>query len=258
MTREAAEKSVSDGSNTKRTAGTPTSRPGGESGGGTTPPVLEAVEVTKIYRMGPTEIRALDSLSLSIYKGELLTVMGPSGSGKTTLLNVLGCLDVPDSGKVLLDGEDVTRLPEKARTRIRLRKIGFIFQQFYLIPTLTALENVMLPMLEAGLSRKRAAERGRSLLEEVGMGDRADHRPSQMSGGEQQRTAIARALANNPEIILADEPTGELDTTNAGMVIDLLRRLTAEEGITVVVVTHDPRVAEKGTRTINMVDGRVV
>lgn len=218
---------------------------------------IELKNINKSYRMGDNTIHALKNVDLSIKAGEFICIMGPSGSGKTTLLNIIGVLDRPTSGRVLLDGEDVTHLNEMGRSRIRLRKFGFIFQQFYLISSLTALQNVNLPIKEArgfgSVGKKRAVE----LLEKVGIGGRSDHLPSQLSGGEQQRVAIARALANDPTVILADEPTGELDSENSRSIMDLLRDLNKDLGKTIMVVTHDPEVSRRTKRSIKMRDGMV-
>jgi len=220
--------------------------------------IVEMENVTKQYTMGNSRINALDGATLAIGRGEMLSVMGPSGSGKTTLLNIIGCLDMPDSGVVKLDGMDISHSNEKERSRLRLHRIGFVFQQFFLIPTLTAEENIRLPMREARIPRRDAEARSKELLHMVGLGDRGNHRPSQLSGGEQQRVAVARAMANNPEIILADEPTGELDTANASRIVDLLRQLVVDKNVTVVVVTHDPGVAKKADKTVQMMDGKVL
>jgi len=212
--------------------------------------------VTKIYRMGRGSVKALDSVSLSFLTGDFVSIMGPSGSGKSTLLNIMGCLDIPTSGEVYIAGENVSKLGEKERTKIRRDKIGFIFQHFNLIPTLTALENIAFPMLLRG--EHRYEERSRELLRAVGLDEElGEHKPAELSGGEQQRVAIARALANDPEIILADEPTGNLDTKTSMEIMELLAALN-RRGKTVVVVTHDPLVAEFTKRTLRMLDGRIL
>jgi putative ABC transport system ATP-binding protein len=221
-------------------------------------PVVNLNNVSKNYRLGETKVVALKKVTIIIEKGELLAVMGPSASGKSTLLNIIGCIDNPTSGKIFLGKRDVSKLKDAQLTKIRLMEIGFIFQQFYLIPTLTAYENIELPMREAKLSREERRKRTKDLLKIVGLDKRAKHYPNQLSGGEQQRVAIARALANNPKIILADEPTGELDTTTANKIIGLLQKLNKEKEITVIIVTHDPRVAKKTNRIITLQDGRVV
>jgi putative ABC transport system ATP-binding protein len=220
--------------------------------------IVETVELTKIYKMGPSEIRALDGVNLAIEKGEFLSVMGRSGSGKSTLLNLIGCLDRPTSGTVILDGVEVTRLPKGKLPQIRREKVGFVFQQFNLIPTLTALENVELPLRYAGVSGGERRRRAKEALEQVGLGDRLGHRPMELSGGECQRIAIARAIVNWPAILLADEPTGELDTHTAAEIIDLMHELNREAGVTVVIVTHDPLVASRTDRIIYLSDGRIV
>ncbi|HCZ06568.1 MAG TPA: macrolide ABC transporter ATP-binding protein [Thermotogae bacterium] len=208
--------------------------------------------------MGTEEVRALDGVTLEVQPGEILVVMGPSGSGKSTLLHIMGCLDRPTSGQVYIDGRNVSKLNDRQLARVRNAMLGFVFQQFNLLPRLTALENVELPMIYAGVPRKKRIDRARDLLERFELSDRLKHRPSQLSGGQQQRVAIARALANNPKVILADEPTGNLDTASGEVVIENLVRLNREEGITVVVVTHDPEIAGIGDRVIHMRDGRII
>jgi len=220
--------------------------------------LVELTKVSKRYKMGDTIVKALDKLDLTITEGEMMSVMGPSGSGKSTLLNIIGCIDNPTDGRVCIDGRDVSELKDAELTRIRLTEIGFIFQQFYLIPTLTAYENVELPMREARVGADERRERTLGLLELVGLKDRDKHYPNQLSGGEQQRVAIARALANNPRLILADEPTGELDTKTAMRIIELLKELNRNKGITVIIVTHDPRVANETRRVVSLQDGAVV
>lgn len=214
--------------------------------------------VSKYYKMGGTTVTALDKMDLTIKEGELLSVMGPSGSGKSTLLNIIGCIDSPNEGHVSIGGRDVSKLKDSELTKIRLTEIGFIFQQFYLIPTLTAFENIELPMREARMSHEDRTKRVRELLALVGLEDRERHYPNQLSGGEQQRVAIARALANKPLLILADEPTGELDTKTAMRIIELLKELNSKQGITVIIVTHDPRVANETNRIITLQDGAVI
>jgi len=220
--------------------------------------IVETVGLTKIYKMGPNEIRALDGVNLAIEKGEFLSVMGRSGSGKSTLLNLIGCLDRPTSGTVILDGVEVTRLPKGKLPQIRREKVGFVFQQFNLIPTLTALENVELPLRYAGVSGGERRRRAKEALEQMGLGDRLGHRPMELSGGECQRIAIARAIVNRPAILLADEPTGELETHTAAEIIDLMHELNREAGVTVVIVTHDPLVASRTDRIIYLSDGRII
>ena len=219
--------------------------------------IIDVVDVHKIYRLGSIEIYALRGVSFSVKKGEFLCIMGPSGSGKTTLLNIIGTLDKPTKGRVIVDGRDITRLRERELTEFRLRKIGFVFQFYNLIPVLTALENVELPMIFAGIPKKERKRRAEYLLRLVGLEDRMNHRPDELSGGEQQRVAIARALANNPSIILADEPTGELDTDTSRRVLDVFREVSRAEGVTVIIVTHDPIVAEYADRIIYLRDGKI-
>jgi len=219
--------------------------------------ILQLIDVRRSYRMGGEDVHALDGVSLTVTRGEFMAIMGRSGSGKSTLLNVVGCLDRPTSGTILLDGEDVTRVPKSRLPRIRRAKIGFVFQQFNLIPTLTAYENVMLPLEYGGLPERERRNRVLAALDAVGLSDRTQHRPTELSGGQQQRVAIARALAPDPAIILADEPTGALDTQIAATILALMRRFNQERGQTFIVVTHDPLVAEKTDRVIRLSDGRI-
>jgi ABC-type lipoprotein export system ATPase subunit len=216
-------------------------------------PVIEAEALTKTYRRGTEEVHALSGVSFQIRRGEFVAVVGPSGSGKTTLLNLLGCLDGPSSGILRIGGEEVQRLPERALTRLRREQIGFVFQHFGLVPTLTVAENVSLPALFA---RRPSPKRVSELLEKVGLTPRKDHRPHQLSGGEMQRVAIARALVNRPEILLADEPTGNLDSATGEAVLGLLRELHAE-GLTIVVVTHNALLAGAAERLLTLADGRL-
>jgi putative ABC transport system ATP-binding protein len=218
--------------------------------------IVEVQDLVKIYPMGATKVHALRGLSLTIESGEFTSVMGPSGSGKSTLLNLVGCLDTPTEGTVVLDGVNVTSARRSRLPAIRREKVGFVFQQFNLLSHLTALENVMLPLRYSEVKRREARKRAEELLTHVGLGDRMKHRPLEMSGGEQQRVAVARALVNRPAIVLADEPTGELDSTNAAEIMALLRALN-EEGQTFVIVTHDPSVAAKTDRTVHLKDGQV-
>ncbi len=220
-------------------------------------PIVEAHGLVKTYPMGTVQVAALQGLDLVIEAGEFISVMGPSGSGKSTLLNVLGCMDRPTEGVVVLDGVDLTKLSPSQQPKIRREKIGFVFQQYHLLAHLTALENVMLPLRYADISGKAARERAAALLEHVGLGDRQHHRPLELSGGQQQRVAVARALVNRPAIVLADEPTGNLDSKAGDEIIALLRALN-KEGQTFIIVTHDPRVAEQTDRTVYLRDGRVV
>jgi len=221
-------------------------------------PVVELRNVSKVYKLGSTEVRALDHVSLRVIPGEFISVVGPSGSGKSTLLSVIGCLAKPTSGRVLIDGVDVTELSEAELSDIRCLKIGFVFQFFNLIPTLTALENVELPMIFAGkLSEWEMRDRALELLDLVGLVDRANHRPSELSGGQQQRVAIARALANDPALVLADEPTGNLDSKTGSEVISLMEELNRETGKTFIIVTHDTNVAKRTRKILYMIDGRL-
>jgi putative ABC transport system ATP-binding protein len=219
--------------------------------------ILETENLTKSYTLGKRGVQALSDVNLQVKKGEFVAIMGPSGSGKTTLLNVLGCLDKPTSGKMILDKVDVTKLPEKELYKIRRNRIGFIFQTFNLLPYLNALENVELPMETTKASKSERKRRARELLELVGLSGREAHRPSRLSAGEQQRVAIARALANDPAIILADEPTGNLDTENKYEIVRLLANLNINRGTTIVVVTHDSHVASQTERMLLLKDGRI-
>jgi putative ABC transport system ATP-binding protein len=220
--------------------------------------VTKIENVTRIYKTGKVETRALRGVSLSIENGEFTALVGPSGSGKTTLLQLIGCLDQPTSGHVYVNGRDVSRLNRNQRADVRRGSIGFIFQFFALIPTLTAYENVEMPLLLAKQSASECRKRVTDLLEAVGLTDRAHHRPDQLSGGEQQRVAIARALAPRPSLILADEPTANLDTPNGRQVMEIMTRLNQETGVTFVFATHDPRVIKYARRVITLRDGLVV
>jgi putative ABC transport system ATP-binding protein len=219
--------------------------------------VLKTENLSKIYPMGKRKVPALSDLNLQVNKGEFVAVMGPSGSGKTTLLNVLGCLDKPTGGKMILDKVDVANLPEKQLYKIRRNKIGFIFQTFNLLPYLNAVENVELPMECTRKPRNERKQKARELLGLVGLAGREEHRPQRLSAGEQQRVAIARALANDPAIILADEPTGNLDTKNKFEIVKLLGTLNIERGTTIVMVTHDNQVASHAERVLFLNDGRI-
>jgi len=218
---------------------------------------IELRGVTKMYRLGDVEVEALKGVDLSIASGEFLAVMGPSGSGKSTLLNILGLLDKPTGGSYVLDGTDTTHLDADAQARVRAEKVGFIFQIFHLVGRLTALENVELPMVLAGRRSAERRARARELLVGVGLADRMDHRPDQLSGGQRQRVAIARAMIMKPALLLADEPTGNLDTASGKDVLEVLERLNAE-GLTLIVVTHDPQIGARARRRISMRDGKVL
>jgi putative ABC transport system ATP-binding protein len=219
---------------------------------------VKVVEVEKIYRLGENKVHALRGINMELEKGEFVAFMGPSGSGKTTLLNLIGVLDKPSKGKIYIDGIDLTTLKEKDLTKLRRNTMGFIFQFYNLIPVLSAFENVELPMLIAGVPTKARETRARELLEMVGLGNRLYHRPDELSGGEQQRVAIVRALANRPSIVLADEPTGDLDSKTGKEVVQALRDLSSHEGATVIVVTHDPTIASMASRVFEMRDGMLI
>ncbi|HEY0970696.1 MAG TPA: ABC transporter ATP-binding protein [Gemmatimonadales bacterium] len=219
-------------------------------------PLVLLEDVERDYALAGEAVHAVRGVSLTIADGEYVAVVGPSGCGKSTLLNLVGAVDRPTRGRVVIAGRDVGRLPDREATRFRLLNVGFVFQRFYLLPTLTALENVELPMAEAGAGRAARRERARELLSYVGLAARERHRPSQLSGGEQQRVAIARALANRPRLLLADEPTGELDARTGAEVIALFERLNAE-GVTIVVVTHDQELASAARRVVRMRDGQI-
>jgi hypothetical protein len=219
--------------------------------------LIAITDMYKIYNPGENEVRALDGVSLSVERGDFLAIIGHSGSGKSTLMNMLGCLDTPTSGQYRLDGQDVFALPERRLSDIRSRTIGFIFQGFHLIPGLDALENVELPLLYRHMGREKRRKLALESLERVGLGGRIHHRPSEMSGGQQQRVAIARAIAASPPLILADEPTGNLDSASGREVMDILRRLNAA-GHTVILITHDGQIARTAQRLVRIQDGRIV
>jgi len=218
--------------------------------------VIEAKDLTKVYKMGEMEVHALRGLSLQVTRGEIISIMGPSGSGKSTLMNIIGCLDRPTSGDYYLDGEMVSRLSDDQLATIRNRKVGFVFQSFNLLSRATALANVELPLRYTGVVRGRR-DKARQALESVGLSDRMHHRPSELSGGQQQRVAIARALINQPAIIMADEPTGNLDTKSGSEILELLLSLNRERGTTLIIVTHDPDIAANSQRIIHIRDGVV-
>ncbi len=219
--------------------------------------VTKTENVTRIYKIGKVETQALRGVSLSIENGEFTALVGPSGSGKTTLLQLIGCLDQPTSGRVFVNGKDVSKLNRSQRADMRRGTIGFIFQFFALIPTLSAYENIEMPLLLNGHSASERRERVVELLESVDLGDRAHHRPDQLSGGEQQRVAVARALASRPVLVLADEPTANLDTENGKQVMEIMQRLNQETGVTFVFATHDPRVIAFARRVVELRDGRI-
>ena len=219
---------------------------------------IELENAVKTYQIGEVKTHALDGVSLSIAEGEFTALVGPSGSGKTTMLQLMGCLDRPNSGAVKINGQDVTKLSKNKRADLRREKIGFIFQFFALVPVLTAYENVELPLLLNNVKANERQERVMGLLEAVGLADRAGHRPDQLSGGEQQRVAIARALASEPLLVLADEPTANLDTANGAQAMDIMQRLNQETGTAFIFATHDPRVMSYARRVIELQDGRIV
>ncbi len=219
--------------------------------------IVRLENVWKVYNLGKTKVVALKEVSLKIREGEFVSIMGPSGSGKSTLLHLIGCLDKPTKGKVYIFGKDISKLNDNQLAKIRNKKIGFVFQMFYLIPTLTAIENVELPMVFAGVPKKKRVKRAKRLLEWVSLGDRLYHKPSELSGGQQQRVAIARALANDPDLILADEPTGALDVESAKTVMDLFKKLH-RDGKTIIIVTHDPKVASYAERIIVIKGGKII
>jgi putative ABC transport system ATP-binding protein len=221
-------------------------------------PLYELRGVVKTYGSGDAKVDAVAGIDLRVRRGEFLVIAGPSGSGKTTLLQLLGALDRPSAGEILFEGKDIDRMGDGALARLRRDTLGFIFQQFNLIPTLTAAQNVEVALAPAGLKRAQRHERARELLERVRLGDRAAHLPSQLSGGEQQRVAIARALANEPEVLLADEPTGNLDTATGEEIIGLLRTLSSDEGLSVILITHDPAIASAAPRVVRLRDGHLI
>ena len=220
--------------------------------------IIEVVNATKIYQIGEVETRALDGVSLEIEANEFSALVGPSGSGKTTMLQLMGCLDKPNSGVIKIKGQDVSQFNANKRAEIRREMIGFIFQFFALVPVLSAYENVELPLLLNNVGEKERKDRVNYLLEAVGLTDRAKHRPDQLSGGQQQRVAIARALAPNPVVVLADEPTANLDTANGQQAMDIMKKLNEETGTAFVFATHDPRVVAYASRVLKMQDGRLV
>ncbi len=220
------------------------------------PEVIRLENVSRVYPVGGSEVHALDGVSLHIHRGDFVALMGPSGSGKSTLLNVIGCLDTPSAGSYILDAEPVQGLSESRLAEIRRKKIGFIFQSYHLVPRMTALRNVELPLILAGVDPGERRARARASLDSVGLGHRTSHRPDQLSGGERQRVAIARAMVSNPKILLADEPTGNLDTKTGEEIVALLERLN-RDGLTIVLVTHDARIAAHASRLLLLQDGKL-
>jgi len=214
-------------------------------------------DIKKAYQMGKVPVHALRGVDLCIEDGEMVAIMGPSGSGKTTLLNVLGLLDSPSVGSYKLDGREVAKLSDRERSRLRNKRFGFVFQIYNLLPRLTAAENVMIPLIYGGVRRRERRPRAQAALESVGLGDRIRHRPSELSGGEQQRVAIARALVNEPSVILADEPTGNLDSASGAAIMDLIQQIHEQRNVTVILVTHDANIASRAQRTIDLRDGVV-
>jgi putative ABC transport system ATP-binding protein len=219
--------------------------------------IIELKDVWKIYQMGQVEVPALQGVDLKINKGEFVAIVGPSGSGKSTMMNLVGCLDLPTKGGIYLDNHNIANLDESKLAQIRGQKIGFVFQQFNLIPTLTALENVMLPLAFQGVDDSEAEKKALKLLELVGLGDRIRHLPTQLSGGQMQRVSIARALANDPEVILADEPTGNLDSTTGRFIMDFLGKIHKDDSKTIIMVTHDLDLSKAAEKVVHIKDGKV-
>jgi len=220
-------------------------------------PLIKLENISKIYPLDGVTIPALTNINLAINKGEFVSIMGPSGSGKSTLMNLIGLLDIPTEGRIYLKGEDVSKLNSLKRAELRRKTIGFVFQQFNLLPRITALENVILPLLYCREEKNERKKKGIQMLKEVGLGERTDHRPTQLSGGQQQRVAIARALINDPQIILADEPTGNIDTKTGSQIMNILSRLH-KKGNTIITITHEKRIADYAQKTLNLIDGKIV
>ena len=219
--------------------------------------VVRLENVVKTYSMGESEVHALRGISFQIEQGEFLSIMGPSGSGKSTCMNMIGCLDRPTSGLVEINGEETAKMTEKELAVLRNQTVGFVFQQYHLIPSMNVLENVMLPLKYAHVERSERIERAEVALEAVGLGERMKHRPHELSGGQKQRVAIARAMITQPKILLADEPTGALDSTTGKQVMELFKRINQEQGTTIIIVTHDPRIGESTKRCIRILDGQI-
>ena len=220
--------------------------------------VVRLDNVVKTYSMGESEVHALRGISFQIEQGEFLSIMGPSGSGKSTCMNMIGCLDRPTSGIVEINGKETAKMTEKELAVLRNQTVGFVFQQYHLIPSMNVLENVMLPLKYAHVEKSERVERAEEALEAVGLGDRMKHRPHELSGGQKQRVAIARAMITEPKILLADEPTGALDSTTGKQVMELFRKINTEKGTTIIIVTHDPRIGESTKRCIRILDGQIV
>jgi len=221
-------------------------------------PLIKLENVWKIYQLGKVELTVLKEMNLEINRGSFVSIIGPSGSGKSTLLNIIGCLDIPTKGKIFLDGQDIQKLSEDELAKIRGKKIGFVFQQFNLLPNLTAIENVVLPMVFQKIPEEKRFGRAKKLLEMVGLGERIFHKPAELSGGEQQRVAIARALANNPEMLITDEPTGNLDSKSGEMIMEILKELYQKGERTIIVVTHDLQIASFSKEIVHIKDGQIV
>lgn len=220
-------------------------------------PLIKLTNVWKTYELGKVELDALRGVNLEVSRGDFMSIMGPSGSGKSTLLHIIGCLDVPTKGEVFLDEENISSLSENKLAQLRGKKIGFVFQQFNLLPNLNALENVILPMIFQGMPLKERQKIGKEILTSLGLAERANHRPAELSGGERQRVAIARSLANDPEIIVADEPTGNLDSKTGKKIMEILVELH-QQGKTMIVVTHDPNIANYSKKVVNIIDGQII
>ena len=221
-------------------------------------PIIKLENIWRTYQLGKTEVHALRGLSLEIFPGSFVTIMGSSGSGKSTLLNMIGCLDSPTRGKVYLKGKNISEMPESQLSQFRGKTLGFVFQDFNLLPNLTAAENVMLPMVFQGIPLIERKKKAENLLERMGLKQRMSHQPSELSGGERQRVALARAFANDPEVIIADEPTGNLDSITGKMIMENLKDFHKKQGKTMVIVTHDPHIAEYAEKIINIKDGKIV